>query len=546
MSHEWWRDAVVYQVYPRSFADHNGDGMGDLPGITEKLPYLKELGVDAIWMSPFYTSPQNDAGYDVANYTDVDPRFGTLGDFDTLMERARELGIKVLVDIVPNHSSSEHPLFQEALAAQPGSAARDMYIFRDGTGESGELPPNNWQSIFHGDGWTRVTETDGSPGQWYLHLFDTTQPDWNWDNPRVHELFHDVLRFWLDRGVAGVRVDVAHGLVKAPGLPDAVSNQEGLIDTDENQTPPFFDQDGVHDIYREWRKIFDSYDGDRMMVGECWVPVERMALYVRPGEMHQIFNFSFLLARWDEEKIRSAIDTPLRDATAVGAPTTWVLSNHDVIRHASRYGFSPDRILGEGLGPDEDQPDRILGLRRARAMTVLMLSLPGSAYIYQGEELGLPEVPEIPDELREDPAHKRAGVPGRDGCRVPIPWEADAPAFGFSPTGASWLPQPEYFRQYAADSQTGVAGSTLEMYRQALRLRREYRLGSSDMTWCDDLAPGVLTLQVGQITVYLNTSEHTVPLPDGAQVLLTSADQEQPKRDHAPQLAPDTAIWVRG
>ncbi|MCW1804130.1 glycoside hydrolase family 13 protein [Brachybacterium squillarum] len=542
---EWWRDAVVYQVYPRSFADSDGDGMGDLPGVTARLPYLRDLGVDALWLSPFYTSPQNDAGYDVADYTDVDPRFGTLADADALIEQAHALGLKVIVDLVPNHSSSDHVLFQQALAAAPGSPERDMYVFREGRGEHGELPPNNWTSIFHGPAWTRVTEADGTPGQWYLHIFDTTQPDWNWENPAVHEMFQGVLRFWLDRGADGFRVDVAHGMVKPEGLPDATVNAEGLIDIPEGEVPVYFDNDGVLDIYREWRPIVDSYEGDRMMVLEAWIPEHRLPLYIGKEEAHQSFNFGFLQARWGVETMRAAIEKPLALADAVDAPTTWVLSNHDVIRHASRYGFAPDHAFGEGLARDE-VPDAALGLARARAATLLMLALPGAAYLYQGEELGLPEVRDIPDELREDPSHHRAGVPGRDGCRVPLPWEQHAPAFGFSATGESWLPQPAEFGPLAADAQSGREGSTLEMYRRALALRSELGLGrpGEGVAFLEGLPAGVLGVRRGEVTVLVNTSEETVALPSalaGAEVLVGSGERPAP----AGELPADTAVWLR-
>ena len=563
----WWRSAVVYQVYPRSFADADGDGMGDLPGITSRLEHIRDLGADAIWLSPFYTSPQNDGGYDVSDYTDVDPRFGTLDDADTLIARAHGLGLRVIVDVVPNHSSSEHVLFQQALAAGPGSPEREMYIFRDGAGDSGELPPNNWTSIFHGDAWTRVTEPDGRPGQWYLHLFDTTQPDWNWDDPRVHELFEDVLRFWLDRGVDGFRVDVAHGMAKPEGLPDSPTNEAGMAEVPEGEVPVYFDNEGVHAIYRRWRSILEEYEGERVMVGEAWIPEQSLPKYVRADEMHQVFNFGFLQARWEPSSLRQAIAEPLRLADLVGAPTTWVLSNHDVIRHASRYGFPPQKSFGEGLTRHE-VPDAQLGMRRARAATMLMLALPGSAYLYQGEELGLPEA-DVPDELREDPRHTRAGVPGRDGCRVPIPWERDAPAFGFSPTGASWLPQPAQFGPLAADQQRGADGSMLELYRRALRLRRELRLGEHDegteVVFEESAPAGVLVLDHGAVRVVVNTSSSPIDLTDvtggaGAEVLLRSApvgtEGEPSGAGAGPQssvtgdgpestVAGDSAVWLR-
>ncbi|MCS6712542.1 glycoside hydrolase family 13 protein [Brachybacterium sp. EF45031] len=543
---QWWRDAVVYQVYPRSFADSDGDGLGDLAGITARLEHVRDLGADAIWLSPFYTSPQNDGGYDVADYCDVDPRFGTLADADALISRAHELGLRVIVDIVPNHSSSEHVLFKQALAAAPGSPEREMYMFREGRGEHGELPPNNWQSIFHGDAWTRVTEADGAPGQWYLHLFDTSQPDWNWENPRVHEMFEGILRFWLDRGVDGFRVDVAHGMIKPEGLPDSALDESGRMAVPPGRSPIYFDQDRVVDIYREWRAILDSYEGDRMMVLEAWIPEDRMPRYIGADRAHQAFNFDFLQARWTVPALTRAILEPLRLADAVDSPTTWVLSNHDVIRHATRYGFPPDHQFGEGLSREEI-PDAALGLRRARAATLLMLALPGSAYLYQGEELGLPEVADIPDELREDPAHHRAGVPGRDGCRVPIPWEADAPAHGYSPSGRSWLPQPAVFGTLAADAQRGVEGSTLELYRAALRLRRELELGrhrdGEQVEVLSGAPEGVLLLATGGIVVAVNTTAdpvplETLPLPEGLAPAVASVPAEEGV------LPADAAVWL--
>jgi alpha-glucosidase len=548
----WWRDAVIYQIYPRSWADADGDGMGDLPGITSRLQHLADLGVDAVWLSPFYTSPQNDAGYDVADYRDVDPRFGSLADADAMIARAHELGIRVLVDIVPNHSSSEHPWFQEALTSEPGSAARARYIFRDGRGEGGSEPPNNWLSVFGGPGWSRVTEADGQPGQWYLHLFDVTQPDFDWTNPEVSEEMESVLRFWLDRGIDGFRIDVAHGLVKAEGLPDATWT---YLDAPRTDAMPMWDQPGVHDIYRRWRKLTDSYavdgeDADRVLCGEAWVePLDALARYVRSDELHQSFNFAFLMSPWIAEEMREEITESMAAVATYDAPQTWVLSNHDVVRHASRLGFPPvtGQLRMSGIGIDDPQPDAEVGLRRARAATTMMLALPGSAYLYQGEELGLPEATQLPDDVRQDPTWARSGHTsrGRDGCRVPIPWEGDAPSYGFGPSDKSWLPQPEVFADLAVDRQTGVEGSTLELYRTLLRLRREHRVGRGDMSWVELDHEGALAFDVttesgDPVRVVVNMGAATLPLPDGAEVLVCSEDV-----DLSGGLPTDCAAWLR-
>ncbi|OJX97044.1 MAG: alpha-amylase [Micrococcales bacterium 73-15] len=492
----WWHDAVIYQVYPRSFADANGDGMGDLAGVTAHLDHLAALGVDAIWLSPFYTSPQSDCGYDVADYLDVDPMFGTLADLDDLVAQAHGRGLRVVVDIVPNHSSSAHRLFQAALTAGPGSPERAMYVFRDGRGERGELPPNAWPGGDDGSAWTRVREADGAWGQWYLHIFGIDQPDWDWTNPAVADMFDDVLRFWLDRGVDGFRIDVAHGMAKEDGLPDrAIEPWEGWVipTVDPATRPPMWDQDAVHDIHRRWRRVVDehtaaqrarrtaddpAYD-DRILVAEAWLEPERLQLYLRPDELHQAFNPDLLVTPWRADDLVAAITTSLETCAAVGAMPTWVLSNHDIVRHATRLGYAADRPLGGGIGPRDEQPDRELGQRRGRAASLLMMALPGGVYLYEGEELGLPEVTDLPDEARLDYVFLESGGAqvGRDGCRVPIPWRADAPAFGFSPTGRSWLPQPEWFREFAADVQELDPDSTLWLYRRALRLRRDLDLG---------------------------------------------------------------------
>ena len=542
----WWRQTVIYQVYPRSFADSDGDGYGDLPGITSRLPHLAELGVDALWLSPFYRSPQADAGYDVADYRDVDPLFGTLADADALVARAHELGLRVVVDLVPNHTSDEHRWFRAARAAAPGSAERARYVFRDGRGPDGDLPPNNWTSVFGGSAWTRLVEPDGTPGQWYLHLFDARQPDLDWTNPRVRAEFEDVLRFWLDRGVDGFRVDVAHGLVKADGLPDwdgVVTMIGGAEDdpvTGSGNIGPAWDQDGVHEIYRSWRRVLDSYPGERILVAEAWVePLSRLARYVRSDEMHQAFNFAYLTAGWDPGTLRRVVTASYAANDAVGAPTTWVLSNHDVVRHASRLGLADPTRRPNGIGRHDEQPDAVLGLRRARAATLLTLALPGSAYLYQGEELGLPEHTSLDDELRQDPTFRRtAGVElGRDGCRIPLPWSADEPAFGFSPTGASWLPQPREFAPLALDRQRGVPGSTYELYRAALRLRREHALGTGDLAWLCGYPDDVLAFSVRDVTVVANLGPTAVPAPAGTRILVSA---DAPDEFTVPA---DTTAW---
>ncbi|WP_116211356.1 glycoside hydrolase family 13 protein [Streptomyces olivoreticuli] len=502
----WWRSAVIYQVYVRSFADSDGDGIGDLRGIRQRLPHLAELGVDAVWLTPFYASPQADGGYDVADYRAVDPLFGDLSDADDLVREAHRLGLRIIVDIVPNHTSERHTWFRAALADRPGGTARERYHFRPGKGVSGELPPNDWESVFGGPAWTRTRLPDGAPGEWYLHLFAPEQPDLNWENQEVREEFESVLRFWLDLGVDGFRIDVAHGMVKAPGLPDIGRKEQAkLIGA---QVLPFFDQDGVHEIHRSWRALLDSYEGERIGVAEAWAPTsERLALYVRPDELHQAFNFQFLTCAWDADAMRTVIDESLAATLSVGAPTTWVLSNHDVVRHATRYG------AGEP------------GLRRARAAALLMLALPGSAYVYQGEELGLPEVVDLPDEVRQDPAFFRGdGQDGtRDGCRVPIPWSGDEAPYGFGP-GGSWLPQPAQWRELSVAAQSGDPRSTLELYRSALTLRRELPgLGDGEMVWLD--APeGVLAFSRPGFVCTLNTLGEEVELPvPGRPVLATSA-----------------------
>ena len=611
----WWRHAVIYQIYPRSWADANGDGIGDLPGITSRLSYLADLGVDAVWLSPFYVSPMNDAGYDVADYRDIDPIFGTLDDADALIKRAHDLDIRVIVDLVPNHTSSAHEWFQAALAAAPGSPERERYMFAEGKGADGSEPPNNWLSVFGGPAWTRLEESDGTPGQWYLHLFDPTQPDLNWENTEVSAMFLDVLKFWLDRGVDGFRVDVAHGLIKAPGLPDwtqrtgmlgsaeetmapgspvdqpqgeaptadaptaatsaaapvAGADQTAPLGTDhldvhaattpyaedgkvqEGERAPMWDQDGVHEIYRSWRKLLNSYNPegdpakDRILCAEAWVePVERAVAYVRPDEMHQAFNFGFLESPWRAQDLRTTITNSLDAADMVDAPSTWVLSNHDVVRHTSRLGLTVGDPRPNGIGVGDVQPNAVLGARRARAATALMLALPGSAYLYQGEELGLPDHTALPDDVRQDPTWERSGhrERGRDGCRVPLPWEAGLPAYGFGPSEQTWLPQPEIYGALAVDRQVGVDGSSLEFYRQLLAARRELDLGVGELNWLDGFGADVVAFSTldadgAGVAVITNLGADPVSLPEGADVLLSSARLIE---GHVPM---DTTVWLQ-
>jgi alpha-glucosidase len=463
----WWRHAVIYQIYIRSFADADGDGVGDLAGIRERLSAVAELGVDAVWITPFYPSPQADGGYDVADYRSVDPLFGSLADFDGLLAEAHDRRLRVIVDLVPNHTSHLHPWFQAACATPPGSAARDRYIFRDGRGSDGRDPPNDWLSVFGGRAWSQLTEDDGTPGQWYLHLFTPEQPDLNWLNDEVRAEFESILRFWLDRGVDGFRIDVAHGLAKDPDMPDLAGRYPSSGPVEAGH--PHWDQDEVHDVYRSWRRLVDEYDGERMFVAEAWVHTpERLAMYVRPDELHTAFNFNFLLSPWDAPALRTTIDQSISSLAAVGAPPTWVLSNHDVVRHVTRYGG------GE------------LGIRRARAALLLMLALPGGVYLYQGEELGLPEVVDLPESVLQDPTFFRTkgAERGRDGCRVPLPWWGDRPSFGFGPTERSWLPQPPTWADLTRRHQEYDSHSMLALYRQALGVRRQLdALGNDELRW---------------------------------------------------------------
>ncbi|MBO4271795.1 glycoside hydrolase family 13 protein [Microbispora triticiradicis] len=518
---EWWRGAAIYQVYLRSFADGNGDGTGDLAGLRSRLPYLADLGVDAVWLNPWYPSPMADGGYDVADYRAIEPVFGTLAEAEKLIAEAHDLGIRTIVDVVPNHASDRHAWFQEALAAGPGSAARERFWFRPGVGDG---PPNGWQSIFGGPAWTRVPD-----GEWYLHLFAPEQPDFNWNNPEVRQEFLDVLRFWFDRGVDGVRIDSAAVLVK------------DLDSVEESYT----DHDDVHEIYREWRRLSDAYGG-RVLIGEVWLPdQERFALYLRPDEMHTAFNFDFLSCPWEPAALRRSIDLTLATHVPIGAPATWVLSNHDVTRPVTRYGRRDtsfdhaDRKHGTPSDPE-------LGRRRARAAALLAMALPGSVYVYQGEELGLWEVEDIPDDLREDPIWARSGHtdPGRDGCRVPLPWSGTEPPFGYG-TGEPWLPQPAGWRDLTVEAQRRDPGSMLCLYRSALRLRREL-LGDGTMTWLPAGNDVIAFRRDSGLVCVVNFGAEPVPFPVRGSVVLASGPlvSRHGSTLGGDLLPGDTAVWI--
>lgn len=537
MSSGWWHTAVVYQVYPRSFADANGDGIGDLPGVRSRLPYLSQLGIDAIWLSPFYPSPWADGGYDISDHRDVDPRLGDLDDFTALIRDAHTLGIKILIDVVPNHTSDRHPWFRQALDSAPGSPERNRYIFRNGTGPDGDDPPSDWRSHLGGRAWDRVPD-----GQWYCHLFAREQPDLNWDNEEVRQYFLDTLRFWADLGVDGFRIDVAHALAK--DLSEPLRSQPHLdARLPLDGSDPLYDRQEVHAIYRSWREVFNSYTPPKMAVAETWHPTNsRTYLYARPSELGQVFDFSLLKCDWDRNQFRAVIQRSLDDHSTAGAGgLTWVLSNHDVPRHASRYALPPGTNADEWLLSNGTEPaiDPDTASRRARAATMMMLALPGSAYLYQGEELGLHEVAELrPDQIR-DPIWERTGhrLKGRDGCRVPLPWSRTGASFGFGGDG-TWLPQPKWFGDHSVEAQLADPASSLLMYRHAIAWRRRLNLNDPTLVWLgtDDHDLLHFTRANGWECV-VNFSTHAKPLPPG-RVLLSS--DPHPSSD----LPPETAVWL--
>ncbi|GAB4586160.1 glycoside hydrolase family 13 protein [Nocardia sp. IFM 10818] len=536
----WWRTAVVYQVYLRSFCDGNGDGAGDLEGLRKRLPYLAALGVDALWLSPWYPSPLADAGYDVADYRDIHPDYGTLADAKEFIDGAHRFGLRILLDIVPNHTSSAHPWFQAALSDR-SSSARDRYWFRPGRGPNGDLPPNDWASIFGGPAWTRTPD-----GQWYLHLFAPGQPDLNWRNRRVRREFERILRFWFDLGIDGFRIDVANGLVKDPALPDAGPRPPaGLAAITDH---PAWDQDGVHEVFRQWREIAEEYIPPKLFVAEAWVAGnERLARYVRPDELHTAFQFDLLRAPWRSDGLRAVIDDALAQADTVGAPSTWVLSNHDIPRVVTRYSRSqpahPVEPHWERARWATEPPDHELGRRRARAAALLQLALPGTAYIYQGDELGLEEIEDLPAAVRQDPTWEQSGHTdvGRDGCRIPMPWSGDSAPYGFSPehaTAPTWLPQPGHWAARTVAAQRLDPDSFLGLYRHALAQRQILWAAAEPVIEWLETPPGVLAFARGSAQCWVNTTSRAIDLPAACTVIAAS----QPGVRHT--LPADSAAWL--
>ncbi len=545
-SADWWRTAVVYEIYIRSFADANGDGDGDIAGIRSRLRYLRDLGADAVWITPWYPSPMADGGYDVSDYRAIDPRFGTLDEAAGLIADAHGLDLRVLIDIVPNHTSREHRWFREAWTAPRGSTARSRYHFRDGRGPGGQDPPNNWRSIFGGPAWTQVPDDGVEPRQWYLHLFDSAQPDLNWDNPEVRAEFESILEFWLDFGVDGFRIDVASFLLKAPGLPDAIDASEGIARADvpgawDPAAHPYENMDGLHEIYRRWRAIANPRGA--VFCGEIHLPAADAAAYLRPDELHTAFNFDFALRPWEAAALRQSIDGTLASHAAVGAPPTWVIGNHDLARPTYRYGRPSAPAGTEWNAWLRSEPsDRARGVARARAAAVLYLALPGSAYIYQGDELGLPEVLDLPDEVRQDPTFRRSGGAdiGRDGTRIPLPWSGDRPPFGFGPEDSRpWLPQPAEWAELSVGAESHDPASMLELYRAALWLRREHPdFEGPTFRWLASPADTLFFARGRSLACAVNLSIEPMPLPAGARVLLSSGEVGPVG------LAPDSAAWL--
>ena len=535
---DWWHDAVVYEVYLRSFADGNGDGTGDLAGLRRKLGYIRDLGVDAIWLTPWYPSPMKDGGYDVADYRDIDPSFGSLDDAARLFAEAHAAGLRVLIDMVANHTSDAHPWFQAALRAGPGAGERQRYYFRDGKGAAGGEPPNDWRSAFGGPAWTRVREADGGYGQWYLHLFAPEQPDLNWSCPDIWAEFESITRFWFDLGADGLRLDAVPAMGKHPDLPDAGFEPEEEFGQDPWPKAPYWGGESVHGILRAWRAVAQSYAPERVLIGEVSVDgPQRLVQYLRPDELHSAFTFELPRTPWDESAMRKCVDGIISSLVEGAGQPTWVLSSHDEVRTVTRYARQAEDLASRTVLSKEALR---VGTRRARAAALVMLALPGAACLYQGEELGLWEVEDLPREVLADPIVARTGDPskGRDGCRVPFPWDGERPPFGFSVQARTWLPQPLAWAQFTVAAQEKTPDSDLELYRRALALRRVLGVSANAFSWLDH-GPEILAFRRGKnFRCVVNFGSAPFPLPKGARLLLASS----PVLEDA--LPPDAAVWL--
>ncbi|WP_456844211.1 alpha-amylase family glycosyl hydrolase [Cellulomonas sp. P5_C6] len=481
------RTAVVYQVYVRSFRDSDGDGVGDLAGLTAGLDAVARLGVDAVWLTPVYRSPQADHGYDVADHRDIDPLFGDLADFDAFVAAAHERGLGVVMDLVPNHVSDQHPWF---VAARAGGPERALFHVRP--------EPTGWRSMFGGSAWSPLPD-----GAWYLHLFAPEQPDLNWSHPRVREDFAQTLRFWLARGVDGFRVDVAGGLAKDPSYDEVRRGADH----------PHWDRAEVHEIYRSWREVLGP---GVLAVAEAWGPPERTAAFARPDELGQAFAFDVLHTRWSAAALRRTVDAQLAAHRAVGALPAWVAGNHDIARVATR------------LGPE-----------RALALHLFLLALPGAFYLYAGDELGLPDA-DVPPEAWQDPQSLRSGgrLPNRDGARVPLPWTSGA-GVGFT-TGEPWLPIPAGWDGYARDRQEADPTSPWSVLHGALAARSDL-WESEDLRW-QDAPRGVLVARRGDAVVVLNVSSRPWPLERLTPGVVVA--RSNPSAD-ASIVTPSECVWLR-
>lgn len=550
----WWQNAVVYQLYPRSFADSNGDGIGDIEGIRRHLDHLRDLGVEAIWLTPCFPSPQRDHGYDVADYFDIEPAYGSLDDFDRLIAAASERGIRIMLDVVPNHCSSEHAWFKAAASATPGSPERARYYFRDGKGPNGDEPPNNWRAIFGGSAWTRITEADGKPGQWYLHSFTPWQPDFNWYNPDVVDYFDRMLTFWFDRGVEGFRVDAVPVLGKHPDLPDLPRLPTGLTDAQAwgyNIYAHFYETG--HEVWKHWRTLIDEYEHTHpgrhvVTISESYGKPENILQYLKGDEFHQTFGFDLMLITWLAKPVRKAIADSLDMLTSVGGVPAWTLNNHDTQRIVTRLGRlnanDPKAWTGNNLVYVDAPIDLDLGRRRARAAIALAAALPGALYLFQGEELGLEEYLDLPDEAREDPVFfgTNGQEIGRDGCRVPLPWTTEVSTnFGFSPAPVEpWLPQPKDWAQFSVEAEAGDPDSMLSFYRRLLATRPQL---SGDLRWVEMEHPDCLAFERGGALVVLDVGAEAVDLPgelvSGRSLMFASQPEATAQR-----LPSDTCVWL--